>query len=176
LKQQLQRQSTAIAELRNAPPAAPAAPVEAASPPPDSGEKDNQGGGAAALPAPLLEHARKLQSTDPAVRFEAVDQLLRSKDPIVLPSLMPLLRDPDSLVRRLVVEGFADHKRPEVVDALLTGLGDADDRVRETAWRSLCAVTGQKLPFDTKASAEARTRAQQRWQEWWDKNKATFGS
>ena len=118
---------------------------------------------------------KKLSATDPAVRFEAVDELLRSKNALVLPPLLPLARDPDSFVRRLTVEGLRDFKRPEVVEALLVALVDSDDNVRDTAWRSLKEVTGQKFPFETNATKDARARAVQRWQEWWEKNKATFG-
>ncbi len=129
-----------------------------------------------ALPAALADQVKKLQSTDPAVRFEAVDELLRSKSAQVLPHLLPSARDPDSFVRRLTVEGLRDFKRPEVVDALLVAMADSDDSVRDTAWRSLKEVSGQKFPFETAATKDARARAVQRWQEWWDKNKATFGA
>lgn len=175
LRQQLQRQAAAIAEIRSVPAPVPVAPVEAATPPP-SEEGGAGGGNADALPPALAEHARKLQSTDPAVRFEAVDELLRAKNAAALPHLLPLAKDTDSFVRRLTIEGLKGWKRPEVVEALLTALGDGDDLVRDTAWRSLREVTGQKLPFESTAAKDVRARAQQRWQEWWDKNKATFGS
>ncbi|MEO6595238.1 MAG: HEAT repeat domain-containing protein, partial [Planctomycetota bacterium] len=128
-----------------------------------------------ALPAALAEHVRRLQSSDPAVRFEAVDELLNSRDPAVVPHVLPLARDPDSFVRRLAVDGLRDFKRPEVVDALIGALNDSDDSVADTAWRSLKELTGQKIPFETRPK-DARARALQRWQEWWEKNKATFGS
>ena len=171
LRRQLQRQGADLAELRNNPVAAPAAAVDvppAPEPPPGSAEP--------ALPGALGEQVKRLASTDPAIRFEAVDELLRSKEPAVLPHLLPLARDPDAFVRRLTIEGLRDFKRPEVVEALLVGLGDGDENVRDTAWRSLREVTGQKLPFEATASKDARARAQQRWQEWWEKNKVAFGS
>ncbi len=129
-----------------------------------------------ALPAALAEQVKKLQAADPAVRFEAVDELVRSKDPLVLPHLLPLARDTDTFVRRLTVEGLREFKRPEAVDALLGALADGNDYVRDAAWRSLMEVSGQKIVFDTNGSKDARARAIQRWQEWWEKNKATFGS
>ncbi|MFO0279108.1 MAG: HEAT repeat domain-containing protein, partial [Planctomycetota bacterium] len=128
------------------------------------------------LPAALAEAARKLAAGDPAVRFEGVDELQRSKDAAAVPLLLPLLRDPDPFVRRLVAEGFAAHKRADVVEGLLAALGDADEYVRDTAWRSLKDVTGQKLPFESAGTKDARARATARWQEWWDKNKAGFGA
>jgi hypothetical protein len=151
-----------------APVAEPATPAPAPATPPENT-------GPTLSPA-LAEHVKKLQATEAAVRFEAVDELLRSKDVLVLPHLLPLARDPDAFVRRLTVEGLAAWKRPEVVDALLGALGDADEYVRDTSWRSLRDVTGQKLPFEAAASQDARSRAAQKWRDWWEKNKATFGS
>jgi hypothetical protein len=132
--------------------------------------------GAPALPDALAEQVKKLKSPDPAVRFEAVDELLRSKNALILPHLLPIARDTDSFVRRLTVEGLRDFKKPEVVEALLVALTDNDDLVSETAWRSLKEVTGQKIPFEASGTKDARARAVQRWQEWWEKNKATFGT
>jgi HEAT repeat protein len=129
------------------------------------------------LPAALAEQVRKLQSHDAAIRFEAVDELVRSKNAAVLPHLLPVANDPDPFVRRVTMDGLAGFRQPEAVDVLLSGLGDGDENVRDTAWRSLREVTGQKFAFDAfNPSKEVRARAQQRWQEWWDKNKATFGS
>jgi hypothetical protein len=148
----------------NQPIPAPAAkqPEEASAPP--------------ALSPALVEALKKLQSQDPAVRFEAADVLLRSKEASVLPQLAPLARDPDRFVRSLIVDGLRAWKRPEAVEALLQALADADENVRDMAWRSLKEVTGQKLPFESNGSKDARARAIQKWQEWWDKNKATFGA
>lgn len=172
LRQQLQRQAVALTELRtNLPPAGAAR--EPASPAPVVEPVAEAGG----LPAALAEQVRKLQSSDPAIRFEAVDELVRSKNPDVLPHLLPIATDADSFVRRVTMDGLAGFHQPAAVEALLVGLGDSDDNVRDTAWRSLREVTGQKFPFDAfNPSKEVRARGQQRWQEWWDKNKATFGA
>jgi HEAT repeat protein len=110
------------------------------------------------------------------VRFEGVDDLIRSKSAEAVPLLLPMTRDADPFVRRLVVEGFASWKRADVVDALLGGLVDGDEYVRDTAWRSLREVTGQKIPFEAAGGKDARARAVARWQEWWEKNKAAFGA
>jgi hypothetical protein len=158
---------TALRATSPVPAPAEAAPRAPAAPPENAGP---------ALPPALADQIKKLQATDPAVRFEAVDELVRSKDPLVLPHLLPLARDPDTFVRRLTVEGLADFKRPEVVEALLAALADTNDYVRDSAWRSLKQITGQKLPFEANGSKDARARAIQKWQEWWDKNKATFSS
>ena len=44
-----------------------------------------------------------------------------------------------------------------------------------TVGRQLKDVTGQKLPFESAGTKDARARAVARWQEWWDKSKAGFG-
>lgn len=173
LRQQLQRQAVALTELHAAAPG-PAQPRDdaAPSPAPAPDAADSSG-----LPSALAEQVRKLQSADPAIRFEAVDELVRSKNAAVLPHLLPIANDPDSFVRRVTMDGLAGFRQPAAVEALLAGLGDGDENVRDTAWRSLRELTGQKLAFDAfNPSKEVRARAQQRWQEWWDKNKATFGS
>lgn len=172
MRQRQQRLLEQMAAMRDAgagvaPPSAPpvatpeAAPAEPAAP---------------GLPPALAEHAKKLAATDPAVRFEAVDELLRSKNQDVLPTLLPMAKDPDAYVRRLTVDGLRDWKRPEVVEVLLAALADPEENVRDTAFVSLKLVTGQKLPFEATATKDARARAIQRWADWWDKNKATFGS
>ncbi len=102
---------------------------------------------------------------------------MRSKNEAVLPHLLPITNDPDPFVRRVTMDGLAGFAKPEAVDALLGGLADSDENVRDTAWRSLREVTGQKFAFDAfNPSKEVRARAQQRWLEWWEKSKATFGT
>ncbi|MBL9076465.1 MAG: HEAT repeat domain-containing protein [Planctomycetes bacterium] len=176
LRVALQRQAASLADLRATPAGAPreaAVPPEVAETPPAAPQATEDLG----VPPALVEHVRRLKSDDPAVRFEAVDELARSKEPTVLRHLLPLVHDPDSFVRRVTMDGLAGFRAPDAVDALLIGLGDADENVRDTAWRSLREVTGQKFPFDAaNPSKEVRARAQLKWQEWWDKNKATFGT
>jgi tetratricopeptide (TPR) repeat protein len=128
-----------------------------------------------ALGEALLKHVKKLQATDAAVRFEAVDELFRAKDVAVLPSLLPMTKDVDPFVRRLVVDGLREWKRPEVIEAVLAALADADENVRDQAWESLKALTGQKIPFEAAGPKDERIRAAQGWLDWWEKNKATFG-
>ena len=128
------------------------------------------------LPADLAEQVKQLAAADPAVRFEAVDVLIESKNLKVLPHLLPLAKDPDAFVRRLTVEGLREFQKAEAVDALIEALRDEDENVCDTAWRSLRDMTGQKLPFDAAASKESRARAAQKWADWWTKARDTFGS
>lgn len=152
-----------------APTPAPVSPVPAPETPVDASTPANT------LPPALAAQVAKLTSTEASVRFVAVDELFRSKNPDVLVHLLPMAKDADPFVRRLTIDGLRDHKRAEVVEVLIAALADADENVRDTAWGSLKILTGQKLPFEATGTKDARARAVQRWQEWWDKSKATFG-
>lgn len=175
LRQQLQRMATALADLRAAPVGGalqPRAEDPAGAQPPVAEVPVAPG-----LPEALVAHVKKLDNTDPAIRFEAVDALIGSKNPAVLKHLLPMARDADLYVRRLTVEGLRDFKQAEAVEQLIAALADSETTVAETAYGSLKKLTGQKIPFDAASpSKDTRLRGQQRWQEWWDKNKATFGS
>ena len=126
------------------------------------------------LPPDLAASVAKLSAADPAARFEAVDVLIEGKDPRVLPHLLPLAKDADAFVRRLTVEGLRGFRAVEVVDALIASLGDDDENVCDTAWRSLRDLTGQKLPFDPTANKRARASAAAKWQQWWAKARDGF--
>jgi hypothetical protein len=168
LRQQLQRQSISVAQLLASPQSTVRQPeVEPAPVVPESAQ---------GLAENLQHEVARLGDDDPATRFQAADELLRSRDAKVVEYLLPMTRDQDLFVRRLVVEGLAAYRLAEVVDALLVSLADPEDIVRDTAWRSLKAITGQEIPFEAAGSAQARTRAQQRWQEWWERNRTSFGS
>jgi hypothetical protein len=178
LFEDLRQRQQRLSEAMQAAAAAPSAAQAQSAPPLGTGATEPEAGAVAApeLPDVLAAQVKKLQSPDPAVRFEAADELLRSKNALVLPFLLPMTNDSDAFVRRLAVDGLRDWKHAEVVEALLAAMADADENVRDTAWSSLKQVTGQKFAFETTASKDARARAIQRWRDWWDKNKAGFGS
>ncbi|MCA8952631.1 MAG: HEAT repeat domain-containing protein [Planctomycetes bacterium] len=174
LRQQVVRTQRAIAELQVAAPAAEATgPAPAALPVAEPVAAVTDPG----LPPELAAQVQRLADPDAAVRFEAVDHLLVSKNVAVLPHLLPMTKDADGFVRRLAVEGLRDFRHPDAVEALLEALADGDPNVSDTAWSSLKRLTNQKIPFDAASpSKDARLRQQQRWREWWDKNKAAFDS
>lgn len=152
-------------EPRAEPAAPPAAsPVEPApAPNADSG-----------LPPELAHQVARLGDADAAIRFEAVDKLVQSKNAAVLPPLLKMTKDVDDFVRRLTVEGLAGFRHPDTVDALLVALADPVNIVRMTAYNSLKVLTGQKLAFDPEGSQTDRLAAQRRWQEWWKTARKTF--
>ena len=169
-----QRMLELLATLREAAANPAPAPAPTVVPPPE--QPVDASTPANSLPPALAAQVAKLKSAEASVRFVAVDELFRSKNADVLVHLLPMAKDADPFVRRLTIDGLRDHKRADVVEVLLAGLADADENVRDTAWGSLKILTGQKLPFEATGSKDVRARALGRWQEWWDKNKATFGS
>lgn len=172
LGEEVREASRKLAEVSTS----PRQPVDVTPGGSDSGAGGVSSGGLPAdLPADLAEQIEKLKAADEAVRFGAVDLLTESGNMKVLPYLLPMTKDADAFVRRLTVEGLARFKAPETIDALIAALADDDEYVCETAWRSLRDLTGQKFPFDAKASKEQRARAADRWREWWEKARATFG-
>src|SRR5262245_48381386 len=168
LRAQLQQQAVVLAELAAQPRPHAADAMQQRQP--------EQNPAPPGLSPELAHHVAKLKDDDAATRFEAVDALLRSHEPMVLEHLLPMTKDVDTFVRRLTVEGLKDFHKPAVVDALIVALADPEEIVRDTAWRSLKDLPGQKLPFEAAAGREARARAQQKWQEWWDKNRDSFGT
>ncbi|MGA0059948.1 MAG: HEAT repeat domain-containing protein [Planctomycetota bacterium] len=139
-------------------------------PAPDRAADPASGG----LPPEIAHHVARLTDADDGVRFEAVDQLLQSKDARIYPLLVPLAKDPDLFVRRFVLEGLAEHRSAASVEALLTALADPEEVVRHTAYLGLQRLTGQTIVFDPGASADQRSAAQRRWRQWWDKNRDSY--
>jgi len=126
------------------------------------------------LPPNLAHQVVRLKDSDAGNRFEAVDQLIQSKDARVRQHLLPMLKDPDLFVRRLTAEGLSSFKDATTVGALIVALADPEGIVRHTAYSSLKKLTGQKIAFDPESSPSARNSAQRKWKEWWSKAKATF--
>jgi len=146
-------------------------PGSSASAPADASSDDEPD---LALPANLAAQVTRLKDDDAGNRFEAVDQLVQSKNSATLPYLLPMLKDGDPFVRRLTAEGLARFKQASSVDALLVTLADPESIVRHTAHASLKKLTSQDISFDPDGSANARSSSQRRWKDWWAKNRGKF--
>jgi hypothetical protein len=129
---------------------------------------------AAPLPPALAHEIERLKDADAGVRFDAVDKLLQSKDPRILPALLTAARDPDLFVRRFTLDGLAGFRHVDTVDALIEALADPQSIVRDTAYGSLRTMTGQKFPFDAEASKAQLAAAQRKWIDWWKDARASF--
>ena len=161
--------SRAVSELRTVPRGEPRVDPVPTGPDPRAAVDSS-----ASLPPALQQQVGRLTDEDPATRFEAVDELLRSKNPRVLDSLLPMAKDPDAFVRRITVEGLSEFRHPDSVDTLLGALVDSEAIVRNTAYLALKKLTGEEFPFDPDASRDARLAAQRQWQQWWQGARETF--
>lgn len=173
LQERMMQLATSVAELKAMPRPEPRDAMHDPNLPAPSGDDVARDTG---LPPELAHEVAKLDDPDAGTRFEAVDDLLRSNNPAVLEHLLPMAQDADIFVRRLTVEGLRQFRAPAAVEVLLVSLADPEEIVRDTAWRSLKELTGQNIPFEATGNESARSRSQQRWQDWWERNKDGFGS
>jgi hypothetical protein len=126
------------------------------------------------LPPELAHQVARLDDSDPGTRFEAVDKLVQSKHPLVLPALLRAVKDGDPFVRRLTVDGLAAFRKVETVDTLIDALADPESIVRLAAFVALKNVTGQKFAYEPDANRDDRLAGQRRWQDWWKNARTTF--
>jgi HEAT repeat protein len=89
--------------------------------------------GAQAIPA----LKRSLSDRNWAVRKAAIETLGRTKDPTLVESLLPLLRDPDHDVREANCEALARIKSRAAIGALVLALTDSQTSVRQYAAAAL---------------------------------------
>jgi hypothetical protein len=129
-------------------------------------EKPAEGKGAPAWNA-LLPN---LADSNPSTRWEAVDELGRSKDPAVIPHVAPLLRDSDLFVRMCAARVLADLGTLQGVPALIDALEDAEPTVRESAWNALRTLTGKDFKYDPQGNEADRAKKVKLWREWWKKD------
>jgi len=110
-----------------------------------------------------------LRDANPSTRWEAVDELGRSKDPAVIPHVTPLLKDSDLFVRMCAARVLADLGTLQGVPALIDALEDSEPTVRESAWNALRTLTGKDFKFDPQGNEADRAKKVKSWREWWKK-------
>jgi hypothetical protein len=110
-----------------------------------------------------------LADPNPSTRWEAVDELGRTKDPAVIPHVLPLLRDSDLFVRMCAARVLADLGTLQGVPALIDALEDSEPPVRESAWNALRTLTGKDFKYDPQGSEADRAKKVKLWREWWKK-------
>lgn len=141
--------------VETAPP--PAAPVVAEQPKPD-----------AAAPA-WTAQLEGLKSESNSVRWEAVTGLGATKDPEVVPHLLPMLKDSDVFVRMATARVLGEMGAKPAVSALIDSLEDSETAVREAAYIALRGITSKDLKFDPQAVDVERAKRVKAWREWWKK-------
>ena len=98
------------------------------------------------------------------VRKAAALSLRRIKDPRSVDPLIRALKDENSSVRNRSCQALGAIKDPRAIEPLIDVLSnDSDSLVKSQASSALKNITGEKLGKNAK-----------RWQDWWEKNKATF--
>ncbi|MBK7644054.1 MAG: HEAT repeat domain-containing protein [Planctomycetes bacterium] len=110
-----------------------------------------------------------LADANPSTRWEAVDELGRTKDPAAIEHVVPLLKDSDLFVRMCAARVLADLGTLQGVPALIDALEDAEPTVRESAWHALQTLTGKDFKFDPQANEGERSRKVKQWRDWWKK-------
>jgi len=113
---------------------------------------------------PDLEHASA------AIRLEAVYALGETKDGLVVPHLLPRLRDEDLFVRLATARILEALQATQAVPNLIDALEDPESAVREAAVGALREITGRNFSFDANGTATDRAIRVRDWRAWWKKS------
>ena len=122
------------------------------------------------LPKDLQDVAKNLKSGEPGLRFDAVEQLGKSRDPRVVPYVAGALGDSDDFVRRVAAEVLGDLNAKTAIPLLIDGLMDEQLHVRQAVIGALRKVSGQNIKYDEYGKKEERVKQQRLWKTWWDQN------
>lgn len=121
-------------------------------------------------------HVPDLASPNAGRRWEAVDALGATRDPAVVPHVLPRLEDDDVFVRMAAARVLGDLNVPAAVGPLIDALEDGEAAVREAALGALRRITGKDLRFDPLAGEAERAKRVKAWREWWTKEQEAAGS
>ena len=122
-----------------------------------------------AVPPAWGVHLGNLQDPDAALRLDSVSHLAESKDPEVVPHILPLLADSDLFVRMVVAQTLGDLEAKVGVSSLIDRLEDESVTVREAAVISLRRITNQSFGFEPDALEIERRKRVSAWRSWWRK-------
>ncbi len=144
----------------------------------EAGTPANGGSGAEAQPpldAKLTALIEKLGSSDPMVRWEAVDQIRAAKEKALIPHVVKLLADRDTFVRAQAIYTLGELKATKAVPDLVKLLRDDEQMIREESLVALNEITNANIKFDMGNKAE-REKGVKKWEDWLAKNKDSLGS
>ncbi|MBI3817655.1 MAG: HEAT repeat domain-containing protein [Planctomycetes bacterium] len=164
-----------IAKGASAPPPAPVNP-SVGDPGPDVKPADPGALQQMPLPNELQAAAKKLKAPGEGDRWDAVDALGRSRDPRVVPYIVPMLKDTDVFVRQCTanVLGELNKRSKHAVPYLIDSLDDENSYVRDAVSQALRKITDQNIKFDTYGKKEDQKKQQKTWRTWWDQNSEKF--
>ena len=109
----------------------------------------------------------ELKSASSGARWSAVQALRDTRDPAVVPHLIPMLKDSDIFVRMATARVLGDLAVMDAVPHLIDALEDEEASVREQALVSLRELTGKDFKFDPTANEADRAKKVKAWRDWW---------
>ena len=115
-----------------------------------------------------------LKHKNSGIRLDTLYALAETRDPRVIPHIVPMLDDSDLFVRMGTARILQDLDAREAVQSLIAALEDPESAVRESAMVALRAITGRDFRFEPVASKAERTKRVKAWRNWWKKSGADF--
>lgn len=164
--------ATLDSAVRSMPPGTGSAGPAAPAPTP---EATGESASLPALTADLQRMAKKLKDGDPAIRWEGVEELGQSRDPRVVPYLIPHLKDADDYVRRQAAEALGDVGSKLAISPLIDALMDEVLHVRDSVYAALRKLSGQNIKFEPTAKKDDRVKQQRLWRAWFEQNQSKLG-
>ena len=119
--------------------------------------------------APWFALTQNLADSNPGLRLEALFSLEQTRDRRVCTYLLPLLTDPDPLVRVACARVLKDHRFRGAVPVLIAGLEDPVLSVRIGFLDSLRIITKRQFGYAPDGREADRRRPLKDWQDWWAK-------
>ena len=88
------------------------------------------------------------------------------------PSLISATKDRNPSVRKASLEALGGLATQEAVPILIEGLDDKDLETRKVAYKSLTKTTNEFIEFKADSSLSERFKSIQKWEKWWENQKA----
>jgi HEAT repeat protein len=114
----------------------------------------------------VLENIERLGSEDPAEQIEGIEKLGYMRAYSAEFSLLAMLGDESSDVRREAAMSLGWCGGRETITPLIEAMEDENWSVRQAAWISLTNLTGLEFPFEGLASQDIRNGQVEVWQAW----------
>ena len=111
-----------------------------------------------------------LESSDPNIRFAALEDIADHNDPNLVPYVAPLLYDSYEFCRYQAATTLRQWSALSATPQLIEALDDTFEFVRKEVNAALEAVTKNSVGYNHKDDDAARAASQQAWRDWWKNN------
>lgn len=108
-----------------------------------------------------------LSSNDDGERWNAVEELGASDDPMAAEYVVPMLSDSELFVRMAAARVLGDLGNEIAIGPLIQALGDVEPSVREASVMSLRLLTGKSFRFEPNGDPRERAKGIEDWRKWW---------